>query len=244
MAPYRWRVVRRQGGGTGADRGWPTSSLLGGLGQAARARLLALGAQARYPAGRVLVREAESTTFVLLLLDGVVKITGRTAGDLEALLTIRMGGDLVGELAAVDGRPRSATVTTCGTVTARVVARGEFLDCLRRDPEVAHAVNASIVTKLRSATSRRVDLAGCDAATRLARVLDQIVRSYGEPEGAGAVLRWPITQPELATLAGAAEPTVHRALRRLRETGVVATGYRSIRVADLARLHRIAYDDR
>jgi CRP/FNR family transcriptional regulator, cyclic AMP receptor protein len=107
---------------------------------------------------------------------------------------------------------------------------------------VAHAVHQCVVGKLRAANSRRVDFAGCDAATRRARVLHQIVRSYGEPDGPGAVLRWPITQPELASLAGAAEPTVHRALRRLRETGVVTTGYRSISVADLGRLHRIAYD--
>jgi CRP/FNR family transcriptional regulator, cyclic AMP receptor protein len=84
----------------------------------------ALGAQARYPAGRVLMREAEETTFVLLLLDGVVKATGRAAGEREALLAVRMGGDLIGELAAVDGRPRSATVTTCGPVTARGAPRG------------------------------------------------------------------------------------------------------------------------
>ncbi|WP_406115034.1 Crp/Fnr family transcriptional regulator [Streptomyces sp. NBC_01014] len=221
---------------------WPTSSLLGGLAPAARERLLALGAQVRYPADRVLMRESERTTFVLILLDGVVKATGRTHDGRDALLAVRMGGDLVGEFAGVDGRPRSATVTTCGPVAARSVTRGDFLDCMQRDPRIAHAVNASIVTKLRVANSRRIDFTGCDAATRLARVLHQIALTYGERAGEGAVIRWPITQPELATLSGAAEPTVHKALRRLRETGVVSTGYRTIRVEDLALLSSIAFD--
>ncbi|RJO71034.1 Crp/Fnr family transcriptional regulator [Nocardia panacis] len=203
--------------------------------------MLRMGTGVRYPAERVLMRESETTTFVLVLLAGVVKATGLTGEGRDALLAVRMGGDLVGEFAGVDGRPRSATVTACGPVTARSVTRGEFLDCLRREPEIALAVNAAIITKLRDANDRRVDFAGCDVATRLARVLHQIAMAYGEPSGAGALIRWPITQPELASLAGAAEPTVHRALRRLREIRVISTGYRSVKVEDLARLGAIAY---
>lgn len=176
-----------------------------------------------------------------MLLAGVVKVTGRTHDHRDALLAVRMGGDLVGEFAAVDGRPRSATVTSCGPVAARVVSRPAFLDCMRREPRIAQAVNESIVTKLRVANDRRIDFTGCDAATRLARVIHQIALTYGDPVGAGAVIRWPITQPELATLSGAAEPTVHKALRRLREAGAVTTGYRTIRVENLELLETIAY---
>lgn len=239
-------AARDPGRGTSGRRpreewAWPPSSLLGGLGLRERNRLLGLGVQACYPTGRVIIRESEQTSFVLIMLDGVVKATGRTHDDRDALLAVRMGGDLVGELAAVDGGPRSATVITCGSVVARVVTRGDFLDCMQRDPRLSHAVNASIVTKLRAANAYRVDFTGCDAATRLARVLHQIAMTYGEPVGKGAVIRWPITQPELATLSGTTEPTVYRTLRRLREAGVVATGYRTVRIVDLARLRSIAF---
>ncbi|MEV1010402.1 Crp/Fnr family transcriptional regulator [Streptomyces sp. NPDC049881] len=232
--------------GTTPGRGpsWPPSSLLGSLAGPARERLLALGARTRYEAGRVLMREGERTTFVLVLLQGVVKATGLTPDGRDALLAVRMGGDLVGELAAADGGPRSATVTTCGPVVARVVSQEEFLGCTRRDPGIAQAVNASVVSKLRVANARRVDFTGCDAATRLARVLHQIVLTHGERSGAGAVIRWPLTQPELATLSGTAEPTVQKVLRRLRESGVISTGYRTVRVEDLARLTAIAFGPR
>ncbi len=189
----------------------------------------------------MLLRESDRTDFLLVLLAGVVKATGRTHDHRDALLAVRMGGDLVGEFAALDGRPRSATVTSCGQVTARVVGRAEFLDCLRREPRIAQAVNESIVTKLRVANDRRIDFAGCDTATRLARVIHQIAVTYGEPAGAGAVIHWPITQPELATLSGAAEPTVHKALRRLREAGAVTTGYRTVRVENMALLEGLAF---
>lgn len=221
---------------------WPSSSVLGKIRDKSLDRMLSLGTQVRYSADRVLMAESDSSNFVLVLLDGVVKATGQTHDGRDALLAVRVGGDLVGELAAMDGKPRSATVTTCGPVLARVVRRSDFLDCLRTDPAIAQAVNESVVAKLRVANNHRVDFTGCDAATRLARVLHQIALTYGERAGEGAVIRWPITQPELATLSGAAEPTVQKALRRLRETGVVATGYRSIRVKDLALLSSIAFD--
>ncbi|NUS44534.1 MAG: Crp/Fnr family transcriptional regulator [Mycobacteriaceae bacterium] len=221
---------------------WPESSLLGGLPASARRALLALGATARYPAGRVLIREADDTTFVLILLRGMVKATAITQDGREALLAVRMGGDLVGELAGLDGKPRSATVTACGAVAARLVTRNDLRDCLRRDPVIALAINAAIVGKLRMANVRRVEFVGCDAPTRLARVLHQIAMTYGERLGNRAVVRWPITQPELATLSGAAEPTVQKALRALRESGVVSTGYRSITIENVSSLHRLAFE--
>ncbi|WP_055497708.1 Crp/Fnr family transcriptional regulator [Streptomyces albus] len=234
------RGSAREGQRPGREPDWPPTSLLGGLAPPVRDRLLALGTRVRYTADHVLMREAEQTGFVLVLLDGLVKVTGRTHDGRDALLAVRRGGDLVGEFAAVDGRPRSATVTTCGTVIARLVTRGDFLARLRDEPALAHAVNTAVVTKLRTATGHRVDFTGCDTTTRLARVLHQIALSHGRPTGAGAVIDWPLTQPELATLCGAAEPTVHKALRRLREAGVVTTGYRSIRVEDLALLRHWA----
>src|SRR6266516_1040925 len=93
----------------------------------------------------------------------------------------------------------------------------------------------------RGSSSLATSLNACDVPTRLARVLYEIAVTYGSRAGNRAVIRWPLTQPELASLAGGAEPTVHRALRELREGGVVSTGYRTITVLDIDKLHRIAY---
>lgn len=72
-------------------------------------------------------------------------------------------------------------------------------------------------------------------------MLHQTAVTYGVESGQGILVTWPLTQPEIATLAGAAEPTVHKVLRALRDEGVVSTGYRSIRVLDVHRLYAIAY---
>jgi CRP/FNR family transcriptional regulator, cyclic AMP receptor protein len=223
-------------------REWSAASLLGTLAGPARERLLQLGSLVQYPGpSRILIREGDHSRFVLIILDGVVKVTGQVHGGRDALLSIRMAGDLVGEFAALDEGPRSASVTSCGAVVGRIVKAGEFLDCLRRDPDISRAVHKSVVAKARTANMRRIDFNGCDVPTRLMRVLYEIAVTYGTRIGNRALIRWPLTQPELASLAGGAEPTVHRILRDLRESGVVSTGYRAITVLDLERLHSLAY---
>lgn len=223
-------------------RSWPESSLLGGLAPPAREILLSAGGQVHYEPGRVLMREADKTAFVLVLLHGMVKATSASRDGHDVLLAVRMGGDLIGEFSAVDGQPRSATVTACGPVVARMLNRYEFLDCMGRDPRIAQAVTASVVSQLRTANSYRVDFTGCDAATRVARVLCQFAKAYGRRVEDSTLIDWPITQLELASLCGAAEPTVHKALRALRKSGVISTGYRSITIQNLPELRRTAFE--
>ena len=219
---------------------WPQTSLLGTLGEASRERLLEQGTIREYPADRVLIRMGDSTTFVLVLLEGIVKATSVTSDGKEVLLAVRVGGDIVGEFAALDDRPRSSTVTACGPVVGCVLAQSDFRGILRRDETLAREVDRSVLGKLRSANERRVEFASYDAHTRVARVLRELAAAYGERSGNRITLNWPLTQTELASLSSVAEPTVQKALRRLRESGVIATGYRSLAIQDFSRLNKLA----
>jgi CRP/FNR family cyclic AMP-dependent transcriptional regulator len=186
------------------------------------------------------MRMGEPTTFVLILLEGIVKATSVTSAGKEVLLAVRVGGDIVGEFAALDSRPRSSTVTTCGPVVGCVFAQSEFLVALRRDEAVAHEVDRSVLGKLRFANERRVEFAGYDAQTRVARVLRELAAAYGERSGNQVTLNWPLTQTEVASLSSVAEPTVQKALRHLRDAGVIATGYRSLIIQNFSGLNEIA----
>jgi hypothetical protein len=93
---------------------------------------------------------------------------------------------------------------------------------------------------MRFANERRLEFAGYDAQTRVARVLRDLAVAYGDREGNRVLLGWQLTQTELASLAAVAEPTVQKALRALREAKVIATGYRTLAVEDFAELDRIA----
>jgi CRP/FNR family transcriptional regulator, cyclic AMP receptor protein len=221
--------------------GWPVGTLLGSLPRTARQRLLEMGVRRHYAdTGQVLIREDDDSRAVFLLLTGVVKLTGNTCRN-EALLAIRVGGDLIGEVSVFDNQPQPTTATTAGPTVARVVTQREFISVLTRNPELAIAITCSVMDKLRAATARQIDFVGCDAATRFARVLLELANRHGDQTRHGTVIQCPLTQMELASLSGAAEPTIHRVLHRLREDGIVATGYREIIVLDLPALRQRAY---
>ncbi|WP_254646779.1 Crp/Fnr family transcriptional regulator [Streptomyces sp. GbtcB6] len=222
----------------GAVAYWPPAGLLGQVTEADRAILLGLGHRVVYPAGQITIREADTSDFALLLLGGTVKVTAHAQDGREALLAVRMAGDLVGEFAGIDGQPRIGTVTACGRVLARYILRSELLACTNQHPAIGLALSASVVAKLRTATGRIVDFTGCDVLGRLARILHHLAVTYGRPGRNEAQL--PLSQPEMATLVGAAESSIHKALRALRESGAVVTGYRRITITDLDHLARIA----
>lgn len=230
---------------------WAPDTLLGMLPEAARGRLLSLGKPARYPApGRVLIREHEETSFVIIILSGVVRVTGSVANGPEILLAIRTAGDAVGEFAAVDQQPRSATATSCGPLEARIIDESAFNECLKNDPDISQAINKTIVAKMRLASQHRIDFSVNDVPVRVARVLLHLALSYGKPshakphppgDASNTPISVPLTQSELASLSVASSPTVERVLRPLRNDGVLATGYRAITILDIHRLREAAH---
>jgi CRP/FNR family cyclic AMP-dependent transcriptional regulator len=219
---------------------WPPRTLLGSISEASRQRLLESGTIREYPADHRLITQGDCSTFVIVLLEGVVKAAAVSSAGREVLLAIRVGGDLIGEFAAVDGQPRSNNVTTCGPVTGCVITQAGFLADLSRDKSLAQAVDRAVVAKARAGNERRMEFAGFDAHTRFARIIRELAVLYGERSGNRVTISWPVTQSELASLASVAEPTAQKALRRLRETGVISTGYRSLTVQDFTALDRIA----
>ncbi|MFJ9668107.1 Crp/Fnr family transcriptional regulator [Streptomyces sp. NPDC101219] len=239
MAPplSRSRPVRRPETDTSP---WPATSLLGGLPREIRDEMTGLGRRETFEKGERLLREGEHGSHVHLLLSGWYKVVARTEDDREALMAVRTGGDIVGELACFDALPRVATVMAAGPGVTRLIGRQEFNDFLAAHDTVAREVMRVVAGKLRWSTRRRQEFGSCPVEMRIARVLGELMRAYGRPGPAGTVIGVSLTQPELAALVGASEPSVHRVLRTLREERVLDTGYRRILVRDAQELSRIA----
>jgi CRP/FNR family cyclic AMP-dependent transcriptional regulator len=200
--------------------------------------VMRLGHARQYHTGDTLLNQGDSSDFVVIIIDGYVKISAVTGDGAESLLAIRTAGDVVGELAAMDGLPRSATARAADALVARVVTKPELDRCLRDHPDIARAFNRAVAAKLRMATHRRVDFRR-DTKTRLAQVLVEFY--YGSPggrrDGNMAVL---VTQSELAGLIGASEPAVHKAIRALRDAGAIGTGYGRLVIHDITVIRQIA----
>ncbi|WP_405997230.1 Crp/Fnr family transcriptional regulator [Streptomyces sp. NBC_00829] len=224
-----------------ADR-WPSGTLLADLTASPEAAktLLSLGTERSYDAGEHLLIQGMRETSVLLLLGGVTKVTATMEEGDTALLAIRLGGDLVGEFAAFDNRPRSATVTAAGHVGARRIGQRDFLDFLDGHAAAALAVSRMLVRKNRWSVRRRGDFSGCPVATRVARVLVDLMEDYGEPRRDGVVIGPRLTQAELAGLVGAKERRVHHVLGELGGQAVIRVGYGRTTVLSPDGLRRAA----
>ena len=222
------------------NRSWPPGSLLAGLAPATQQAFLRLGNETRHNAHQVLLREGEQSTHAFLLVDGCVKVTTTTENGAVTLVAIRVGGEIVGELGSLDEQPRSATVTSAGQLRSRAISQGALREFLIAHPDAALQMSRTIGTKLRGATRRRTDFGSYDARVRLARALVELANRYGRPRPSGLEIGVALTQPELAALVGAAEPTVHKILAGLRHQGVLDTGYRSTTVRDIEALRTLA----
>jgi CRP-like cAMP-binding protein len=221
-------------------RKWPPRTLLGALGADDLHVILSLGTQRAFPARYVLINEGDSTTDVFILLDGWVKVTGNSAAGREVLLTIRAAGDVVGELAALDNAPRSASVLAVTRVSALVIPQRQFLPLIAARPGIAFALASANGAKVRLATRYRIDLSGAPVLQRLARVLDYLAESYGTPGPDGLRIEAPLTRSDLAALIGAAEPSLYRAIAYLRSHNALVMSGRRYVVQDLALLQKIS----
>jgi len=216
------------------------TTLLGRLEPAARAELLAAGVRRTVPAGAHILREGARETHIVLLRHALTKVSAHMADGRQALLAIRVSGDLVGEISALNGTPRIASVVAATPAQISIIHRPEFRAFLRKHPDAALEVAGIVADRLRRATRHRVDFASYPVKVRLARVLADISETYGTRVPAGIEIGVPLTQPELAGLCAAAEVSLHKAFRELREAHIVDTGYRRVIVLDPEALRVVA----
>lgn len=222
---------------------WTPGSFVHQLRTEARLHLLCLGVRREFGPGQTLIREGGQDTHVEVIEQGYVKVTTLSAEGRETLLAVRTSGDVVGELAAISGQQRSATVTACGRVTSRVVASHTFQAFLERHPTAARQLTSTIGDRLLWADRRRVDFVAYPVRTRVARVLVDLAATCGQARGNGVFIAVGLTQPELASMVGAAETSVHKALHRLRADGLIITGYSEITIVDPAALSAYGHDE-
>jgi CRP/FNR family transcriptional regulator, cyclic AMP receptor protein len=225
----------------GAD-GWPADSFIATLPDAERAALLRSSPLVRFGNDEVLVLQGDVGDFLYVLVDGKVKVLVAAESGAETMLAIRSRGDLVGEFALLDSKPRTATARAIGTVTARRVSRADFADFTVAFPEVKDLVFTYVLGKMRSTTARRAADRVWGARERLAQELYDLAKEHGET-GSGGMVRIPITQAELGQLAGVAVSTTERVLKEFRMLGIIATRYGATEVRDMAALDTIRFSE-
>jgi CRP-like cAMP-binding protein len=154
-----------------------------------------------------------------LIEKGRFAVRTRTPLADTALLAIHGPGDAFGELALLSAdAKRSATVAALEAGETRSVYRDDFARLQQRHPGVNQILLRLLAEQLRRTNERLLDAHYVDADTRVRRRLLDLARLYGGGNGSAVV---PLTQEELAEMAGTSRATVNRVLREEEQRGVL-----------------------
>jgi CRP-like cAMP-binding protein len=194
--------------------------------------LLRLGRVRHYRAPSVLFFECDDTHDVLVVRSGDIKVS-ITLDDREVLLDVLGTGDLLGELSAIDGGPRSATASALTPVEVVAIPAAAFMGFLTAHPHVSLDLMRALAGRLRSASRRQVEYGALDGLGRVCRRLVELIDRYGTATEDGVVITTPLSQTEIAAWAGLSREAVVKGLHALRTLGWVATSGRTITVRDV-----------
>lgn len=210
------------------------------LDEGARATLRERAVPRRYGRGEVLFHRGDDSTAAHALLEGRVKTSALTGDGREVVFGVFGPGALIGEIAAITGRPRSVGARALEPVHSLALPGGVLRDAVRASPRLALALLDLAAARLAAADEQRLELAGLDVLGRVARRLLVLAGDprTGPPEG--IVVESMPSQEELASWAAASREAVNRALGQLRGLGCVRSdGSRTV-LLDIGALRRHA----
>jgi len=185
---------------------------------------------------RVVRLEPQQTLFVAgdpgdscaLVDEGLLKVHVISPSGGERILAILGPGALVGELAMIDGAPRSASVSALKETTLRVVTRAAFDAITDQDPNVYRHVTAVLARRLRDIDDALTAVSFLPLKGRTARALLSLADAFGKDVGGGRILiHQKVSQSDIAAMAGIARENVSRILQDWTRQGVLSrlSGY-------------------
>ncbi len=208
--------------------------LLAGVPPAARARLAEGARPVRYREGEAVFRRGDpGTEGMLLVLDGVVRVHLSTEAGREMTLGLVGAGEPVGEIALIDGGPRSADATALGPVSGLLIPAARAAEVIESDHAAALAMLRALAARLRRSTDQ-LEAVGLRALPpRLAAALLRLAAA--DPAG---LVRLP--QGQIAMLVAATRPKVNAVLAEFRAHGLVVQARHGLRIGDAEALRAVA----
>jgi CRP/FNR family transcriptional regulator, cyclic AMP receptor protein len=197
------------------------------------------GRPVRFRRGQALFTQGDRAERVFVIERGLVIMTSTAPGGREIVLGLRGPGDVIGDLSALDGAPRSATAVAVGEVETTVAPSSALIRALS-DAAIAMDLLRVLASRLRDADRKRLEFAALDTLGRVAWRLEELSERFGEQAADGIEVALPLSQEQLASWCGASREATVKALASLRTLGCIATGRHSLLIRDIAALRRHA----
>ncbi len=209
--------------------------LLDGVPEEVRRRVLAGARLRRFARGEVVFHEGDPGDTLHLISKGRVAVRVATVLGDTATLAVLGPGDFFGELALLEERPRTASIVALEKTETLALHRDDFTAMAREHPSV-HAFLAQVLgEQVRRLTGQVMDALYVPAEKRVLRRLGELARVYADGDGEVVI---PLTQEDLATMAGTSRATVNRVLGEAEKAGIVSVGRMKISVVDRTALEK------
>ncbi len=209
--------------------------LLSGLSGEELQRIGQVAVPRNFPKGSRVFHEGDESDACYIVRNGEVRVT-REHSDGRAITLATLGpGEIVGELAMLDGEVRSASVEALTDVELVAVTARDMRGLLERNPSITAKLVVALTKRVRETNERVSQQSFQTVPSRVAGVLSQLVADEGEvPERDGVTIR--MTQADLAQLAGTSRESVSRFLAMLERAKVVRVGRGRVTVLEPGRL--------
>lgn len=205
-----------------------------------QAVLSVLGLTRDFQPGVTMCHEGDPATHLYVLVTGWVKILSVTSDGQERVLALRGNGDIVGEMAGETTGRRTATLQAIDPVRALIVGYDRFSVFLDANPGAAHAYRRAMTQRMSDTATMLRMHSVTSGAQRLAVLLLELAGRHGAEANGTIDVVMPLSQEELASLAGTSRATVTRAFRNWRQRGFIRTGQKHITITDPRSLRQIA----
>jgi CRP/FNR family transcriptional regulator, cyclic AMP receptor protein len=190
--------------------------LFRGLDVGARGELFAHAHRRAFAAGAPICHVGDPGDSMMAVLVGSVRISLPIAKGKEVILADLPAGELLGEIALLDGKERSANVSALTNCELMVLERRHVLPFLEQNPKACLKLMELLCARIRRSDDRMSDIAFFDLPARLAKTILKYPASGRGPA------RLSLTQTELADMTGGTRENVNRCLRDWERRGILA----------------------
>lgn len=178
--------------------------------------------------GEVVVRADEAGDTFCLIVEGRAKVQTVSINGKEIILSTLGPGEFFGEMAILEGEPRSASVVAAEPLELLMLAKEDFLELLEQSFSVSRALLTALSSRLRRASGRIESLATLDVFGRLARFLIDSAERDGVEQDDGFIAIERPTHQDIASTIGTSRETVSRLMHDLIDRGVATEEGRTI----------------
>jgi CRP/FNR family transcriptional regulator, cyclic AMP receptor protein len=196
--------------------------LFRGLAPQAIEQIARLCVRRSYPRDAVIFSQSDPGDALFGVVTGRVRISASSNSGREVFLNIMEPGDTFGEIALLDGRPRTASASTMAPSDLLIIQREQFLRLLMQEPMLTDHLLRLLCSRLRWVSGVAEESALLSVPARLARRLLSLSRLHGRRSTTGTELT--VSQEEMARFLGLSRQIVNHHLQDWKAEGWVALG--------------------